>query len=53
MSTSNSPRIINQKGKVIQRTVSIVIDGKNADVKNKNELITTLSKIIMGEESGN
>ena len=30
MSTSNSPRILNQKGKVIQRTVSIVIDGKNA-----------------------
>ena len=38
------------KKKVIQRTVSIVIDGKNKDIHSEKELLNTLSLIVLGEE---
>lgn len=32
----------------IQKTVSIVIDGKEKGVRNEHELMTTLSRLILG-----
>jgi hypothetical protein len=40
-----------KRGKVIQRTVSIVIDGKNKDIHNEKDFMNTLSRIILGNEN--
>lgn len=39
------------RGKAIQRTVSIVIEGAKAGGEEQRELMDTLSRIILGEDS--
>ena len=51
MSSQRLPLSTSQRGKVIQRTVSIVIDGKNKDIQNEQDLMNTLSRIILGKDN--
>lgn len=51
MSSQRFPLSTSQHGKVIQRTVSIVIDGKNKDIQNEQDLMDTLSRIILGKDN--
>lgn len=51
MSRQRIPLSPSQHGKVIQRTVSIVIDGKNKDIQNEQDLMDTLSRIILGKDN--
>lgn len=48
-STSCSQLRVGKDGKMIQRTVSIVIEGRSAEGQHE-ELMDTLSRIILGEE---
>jgi hypothetical protein len=36
---------------IIQRTVSIKIEGEEKNMKNEEELMNTLSRLILGEDS--
>lgn len=49
MSNSHTKGDGENREKVIQRTVSIVINGKNQNVQNGQDLMNTLSKIILGD----